>query len=498
MTTHNTINRRGGWCRDWSREYLKTSPQPSFSMYDCHPRILRIANSCQTIQPSEDTIIYLYVLNALLDTHIPASRSSPKPLPPALLPEGELWTPITRILIAFDPIQARYAGESLRRVVQIVAHGAEQTRNPVPAIQLLPNAILRLDPSSSTLTTTHFLFIRVCLLARAYADAVTILDLPIYSIAGDIQRSSAGRTFKYLCASHDSSSIYLNPSTGLSGRLSSKQYLEYHLLAAMCYMALRQYERALFFLEVVLTGPTASNVVSRVMLEAYKKWVLLGLLIHGELSNVPKAISPANLKTLRSLAKPYECVVEAFKSGNIEQMKGEMQIAQDWWIDDSNNGLIIEVFNAFRKFAVLRLSKTFTALSITEVARRTSPNPSDLNETVHYITTLIQSGSLNAQLVTPPTEPTAIPTLRFSMSTPNRSEAEIAKALAVKTTQLQHLMRYVAENEHKLEINREYVDFLKKLKKTKDQEKIAAGPGGPVSGANSRVMDIDEEIMGDY
>lgn len=391
----------------------------------------------------------------------------------------------------FDPILARYAGDILRRLVKIVSVGAEQTTNLVPAIQLLHNVILRLDLSSSTLTTTHHAFLRLCLLARAYADAAHILDRPLYFVAGDIDRQFAARTFKYLCSEHESSSIYLNPATGLSGRLNSRMYLEYHLLAAMCYMALRRYSRAIFFLEAVLIAPAAPNAISRVMIEAYKKWVLLGILVYGEPPHPPKSLGPANLRNLKALAKPYECVADAFRSGNPDRLRGEIHEGQQFWMEDSNNGLVLEVFNAFRRFAVLKLEKTFTALSIIEVARRTSPDPNDLNETLQYITSLIQQGKLEAQITPSPAD--GVPTLRFLPSpSKKKSEFEISKELTSKIMDLQSLLKQVANNDHKLEVNKDYIDLLRKLKKTREQAEIEG-----VNVAKNTMMEIDEEMMAD-
>lgn len=49
------------------------------------------------------------------------------------------------------------------------------------------------------------------------------------------------------------------------------------------YMGLKMWERALLFLEVVITAPT-NNTASMIMVEAYKKWVLVALLCRGGVS----------------------------------------------------------------------------------------------------------------------------------------------------------------------------------------------------------------------
>ena len=51
----------------------------------------------------------------------------------------------------------------------------------------------------------------------------------------------------------------------------------------MLYMGLKMWERALSFLEAVIMAPT-NNTASMIMVEAYKKWVLVGLLCTGRVS----------------------------------------------------------------------------------------------------------------------------------------------------------------------------------------------------------------------
>lgn len=48
----------------------------------------------------------------------------------------------------------------------------------------------------------------------------------------------------------------------------------------MIYAAVKQYHRALFFFEVAITTP--ASAVSFIMLEAYHKYILISLIIHGK------------------------------------------------------------------------------------------------------------------------------------------------------------------------------------------------------------------------
>lgn len=48
----------------------------------------------------------------------------------------------------------------------------------------------------------------------------------------------------------------------------------------MIYTAMKNYDRALYFFEVVVTVP--AMVVSHIMLEAYKKYILVSFILHGK------------------------------------------------------------------------------------------------------------------------------------------------------------------------------------------------------------------------
>lgn len=49
----------------------------------------------------------------------------------------------------------------------------------------------------------------------------------------------------------------------------------------MIYMTLKKWDRASHFLEIVICAP-APNSLSKIMVEAYKKWILVSLISKGE------------------------------------------------------------------------------------------------------------------------------------------------------------------------------------------------------------------------
>lgn len=73
----------------------------------------------------------------------------------------------------------------------------------------------------------------------------------------------------------------MTESSGFSSKLSYRDYLQYFLYGGMVYMALKEWHNALHFLGIVISTPSTSSV-SLIMVEAYKKWVLVCLLEKGK------------------------------------------------------------------------------------------------------------------------------------------------------------------------------------------------------------------------
>ncbi|MCJ1369778.1 hypothetical protein MMC20_000990 [Loxospora ochrophaea] len=162
-------------------------------------------------------------------------------------------------------------------------------------------------------------------------------------------------------------------------------------------------------------------------------------------------------------------------------------------------GLMTQVLNAFRRFSVLKLEKTYAALPVSQIAERTSPISSDLHETENYLASLISSGQLNAVLV--PSSASGKGTiLRFSPPTsgpPTRSETEQYEELQKEQRKIAELAEQVKATDWKLELSKEYIEWAKRAKRAKD----GAGPGADqntsMMGMGDEDFAADEDMMAD-
>ena len=285
---------------------------------------------------------------------------------------------------------------------------------------------------------------------------------------------------------------------GLTLKVTARGYLEYYLMGALCYMGAGFYKKALMFLEIVLAAPSQQNATSFILIEAYRKWVLLNLLVHGYVPDLPRSAAQTVVKHIRAVARPYDCVADAFKSKDRSRLQAELEQGSEIWNEDLNYGLIVEVFNAHRKFAISRLGKTYAAISVAEVARQTSSEPDNVTETLVFLQNLIAQGQLQATITTP--QNNAGPILRFLPTDIPKPEEQVSQDLRDKSTELATLIKHITDLDHCTEISKEYIDFLRKLKKTRDEDKKdAVTAAGAVKAKQPTIMDDgDEDMMEEF
>ncbi|EQL31954.1 COP9 subunit 3, variant [Blastomyces dermatitidis ER-3] len=384
----------------------------------------------ELLDPGLQTLAYLFVI---LSYYQVSHENTKESFPATWLPGGEIWLKSVAFLKVFDPIQVRYAGQEWRSLVDVVVKSAEIASRPLLALHPLKTAILRLDPSSSTFTSSHTTFVRLCLQSRSYLNALDILDKPICHFPTTSDKQFIKRSQLLLCQQHESSTSFITAASGLPGKINHRSYLEYFLYGAMVYMGLKKWDDAIHFLEIVISAPT-TNSVSIIMVEAYKKWVLVCLIEKGKPLPMPKTVTPFTAKAYRSLAKPYEALADIFKSGNVSRLLAEIAAGEAVWLN-------------------LRAS-------------------------------LIHASDSSTPTV-----------LRFTSSTANLGhllEVKFSADLVTQRSRLETLLKNVRGTDIKLELGREYIESLRKAPRPSDVESRDRSTAGVSNG------EMDEDVMGDF
>ncbi|KAJ5232781.1 hypothetical protein N7468_005737 [Penicillium chermesinum] len=439
------------------------------------------------LDPSKDSITYLLILRHQIKA---AQEKAGKSTPAKLLPIGGLWRRMAYYLENFEPVQTRYVGQEWRQVVEVFAQTAEEFSQPILATQVIRDAILRLDPSSAVFTSTHLLFARLCLRAKTYSCALPVLKRPICHIPAALNGSNL-RSAPLLCDDHQSSLAFLGEKSGFSSKLSHKEFLEYFLYGGMIFMAVKDWRNASHFLATVVSMPSV-GVISKIMLEAYKKWILVGLLETGKLNTLP-SITPSHAsKTYHTLAKQYVQLAEAYERGDSRKFQERFDSGEERWKQDNNTGLVLQVSESLTAHFLKRIKKTFASLTISQLLEQDTPLPKDPAAAESIIASLITAGDLKATLVHSSNH-SGDTMLRFSAGSNSSRlshELDVQAQLKKEKLMLEVLMNRIDESKHNLALSDELVDHLRK-----GQSWTGAGENGADKDDGA---DIEEDIMVDF
>ncbi|ORY13308.1 hypothetical protein BCR34DRAFT_481226 [Clohesyomyces aquaticus] len=463
------------------------SPQHFLKGADTPQDVLELLNS------EVNSVAYIYALQARI-LAAGDSPKTPKSIPDHLKPGGTVWNKIERFLETFDPVQIRYVGGEWRKLLEYVERVARAMGTPGVAISPIRSAMLRLDPTTGTFTLTHLHFIRLCMETRSYVAALPILDNYIYSLPSAIPKPVLEQLeYSVPSADHIHSGEYIHLKSGHTEKITVADVQEYYLLGATAYIGLRQFKKAMEFLEHVLIVPS-HNLANGLMVEAYKKWVLVSCLATGSVPPTPRTANPQGLKAVRAVSRAYEALVEAFSQTNFfPKLKAQINAGKDTWAEDGNIGLVNELRDHQYRLYISRLSKTFSAIPVSNISSSLGGN---VDELTGYLEKLIADGHLNAQIERP-SQPDDGVVLRFFLDPTQgplaKTELQQQKALLEQTQRTNVLAGQVKSADYRLSLTKEYVEHLKR--QNKKAASSAAGEAMDTTWDDG--VEADEDLMGD-
>ncbi|KAI1808131.1 hypothetical protein F4811DRAFT_336903 [Daldinia bambusicola] len=426
------------------------------------------------LDPAINTLSYIAVLHTLL-----------LPSPASTIPQDVLLGKFVRFLYVFDARQARYAKGHLHDILLVAGNG--QYLPPSVAVRALGTAILRLDPTGSMLTMSHLNLVKLAYKTNNIEPALPVLDKNIIYFPG---MASYGEP-KFLCDLSLPPPAYLSRETGLTTNLRTGLILEYDIFRGMSYCALRDWAKAYAAFERAITYPTREGGVSKIMVEAYKKWVLVSLLSTGKLSELPSYTGAAASKLYGNLGKPYTALAVLFTADNAEALRAEVDKNAPIWSEDGNTGLVQEVLAAYQKWQVLGLEQIYSKISLAEIRQQTtSAETGQALQKDEDVETLVQnmiiSGMLNG-VVEKNDDGTAF--LTFLSPSAQLSEKDFAKELAGTAARLKQLQPIFKTTKERLGTSKEYIKHVAKEKSRADKNEP-----DPTLAFDAHVD--DEDLMG--
>lgn len=212
-------------------------------------------------------------------------------------------------------------------------------RIPMRAIRYLQEAKRKVAPSENHLTPQHVHILLACISSKAYKAALPMLDHFVYLI---------------------------DPTqTGLS----SEDTRLYYYYGGICYAALKKWEKAIQFFEILISAPAI--IASAIMIEGYKKYLMSSLIHKGETSSLPNCINSTVIRQFKQSCAPYEDLVQAFKNVSLEQFNAVFEANIQVFSKDNNLGFVGQVKTAMGNQQIKRLRNVYSTISLDQLLAET-------------------------------------------------------------------------------------------------------------------------------
>ncbi|ORY06177.1 hypothetical protein K493DRAFT_404095 [Basidiobolus meristosporus CBS 931.73] len=304
------------------------------------------------LNPAEHSLGYLYFLTA---------KGSQENADLTLL-----YQHVLNFLEHFDKKQIACGLKRFYQLAPILIKFSSASGKPILATRPLRLAIQKIVPEG-TLTPLHPILIKECLLGKLYTDALSVLDTNITE---------------------------LDPKTT---HIKVQDHLLYHYYGAMVYIGLKKFSRAAEFLELVIATPSLAT--SAIQVEAYKKQLLVSLLLEGQLISLPKYTAQCVIQNIKVLCAPYLDFASAYSSLNMARVRAELGVHESTFIKDKNHGLILQCLDALYRRNILQLTRTYLTLSMEDIARTVGlEGPTATQEAEKYVLQMIESGDIFASI----------------------------------------------------------------------------------------------------
>jgi len=259
--------------------------------------------------------------------------------------------------------QIRVDPKKFRQVCYKFTEICRETRQPIRAIQPLKHAINKIG-SGEHITPQHAMFVQSCVTAKCYKAALPILERFVFKIDPDL--------------------------TGVES-VDTRLYFYY---GGICFIGMKKFNKALEFFEAVISAPAL--VVSSIMVEAYKKYVLVSLCRKGEISNLPRYTNSALVRLFKQLYPGYEEFTNSFSTRSVEDLHKVAENHAELFIKDGNMGLVKQAIQALYRQNIQRLTKTYITLSLQNITEQVGlPNA---EETERRVFRMIQNGQVFASV----------------------------------------------------------------------------------------------------
>ncbi|XP_044289644.1 COP9 signalosome complex subunit 3 isoform X1 [Varanus komodoensis] len=219
----------------------------------------------------------------------------------------------------------RYATDTFAGLCHQLTNALVERKQPLRGIGILRQAIDKMQMNTNQLTSIHADLCQLCLLAKCFKPALPYLHVDMMDICKE------------------------------NGAYDAKHFLCYYYYGGMIYTGLKNFERALYFYEQAITTPAMA--VSHIMLESYKKYILVSLILLGKVQQLPKYTSQIVGRFIKPLSNAYHELAQVYATNKPSELRNLVNKHSETFARDNNMGLVKQCLSSLYKKNIQRLTK---------------------------------------------------------------------------------------------------------------------------------------------
>ncbi|CAM9168849.1 unnamed protein product [Ascophyllum nodosum] len=254
-------------------------------------------------------------------------------------------------------IAPKYVGDVCQKFAQICILDGRAGEAILP----LRTAAYRMGSATSSLTPVHPEFLQCCIMAKCYNLGARFMDeQPVFGV--------------------EPKATALTPA----------HFLRHFYYGGLIYIGTKRWRDALDSFVMLLAAP--ATVLSSLVVEGYKKMVLVSLILSGNLPEIPKYAPNVITRHLKSHATAYETLGKCCQAEDIKGLNAAAVAGNEIFKQDGNMGLVKQVLSALTKRKIMQLTHTYITLSLRDISDKVGLEHPD--DTERHILQMIEAGEI--------------------------------------------------------------------------------------------------------
>jgi len=260
--------------------------------------------------------------------------------------------------------QIKHEPQRFARVARKFKETMIDMRTPLKGLRPLWLGLVKFRGSSENLTPLHSDLLQLCILSKCYTSAFKLLAEPVFQI--------------------------LPEQTGLT----PKDMLLYYYYGGVAYVGLKDFKSALEFFKMAFSCPAI--VLSAIMVESYKKFVLVSLILYGQVQPFPKYTSSVVQRHIKTTCLQYQELANAYSTFNSDELHKLADSHWEFFRKDGNAGLVKQVVQSLYHKNIKRHTQTYLTLSVKDIQESVKLPSCEVAE--RHILRMIENGQIFATM----------------------------------------------------------------------------------------------------